>query len=158
MVAQIDSASQTLGFFQVVNHGVPLDLLDKLTEVAHKFFSLTPEKKVTYRGGGGSLSQRLNVKYGTSFVPEKEEALEWKDYVSMGYTNDEDALQYWPHVCKYVYLYMSFIFLLEKISNIWWIYSFYRDDQNTHEIFEILYFRPWFKVNGPFIRIRKHSI
>nr|GEU90268.1 feruloyl CoA ortho-hydroxylase 1 [Tanacetum cinerariifolium] len=44
------------------------------------------------------------VKYGTSFVPEKEKALEWKDYISMIYINDADALEFWPNECKEVAL------------------------------------------------------
>ena len=87
-----------------MNHGVPLELLDKLIKAAHAFFRLSPEKKAAYRSEA-NLNQRLNVKYGTSFIPEKEEALEWKDFISMRYSNDEDALQDWPHECRYVYIY-----------------------------------------------------
>ncbi|KAI3823881.1 hypothetical protein L1987_05326 [Smallanthus sonchifolius] len=34
----------------------------------------------------------------------EEKALEWKDYVSMRYTNDADALEFWPNECKEVAL------------------------------------------------------
>ncbi|KAL6198891.1 hypothetical protein ACLB2K_028679 [Fragaria x ananassa] len=44
------------------------------------------------------------VNYGTSFVPEKEKALEWKDYVSMVYSSDADALSHWPNEYKEVAL------------------------------------------------------
>ncbi|KAE9590526.1 hypothetical protein Lal_00023453 [Lupinus albus] len=101
VVDQIVSAAETLGFFQVVNHGVPVKLLESLKDAAHSFFSLPPEKKAIYLTG---LSPSPLVKYGTSFVPEKEKALEWKDYISMVYSNDEDALQYWPNQCKEVAL------------------------------------------------------
>ncbi|KAM7250676.1 hypothetical protein ACFE04_022559 [Oxalis oulophora] len=97
VVDEIARAAETLGFFQVVNHGVPLELLELLKETAHEFFGQSPEKKAVYRKG---VSPSPLVKYGTSFVPEKEEALEWKDYVSMVYTNDEEALQAWPNQCK----------------------------------------------------------
>ncbi|XP_019424960.1 PREDICTED: feruloyl CoA ortho-hydroxylase 1 [Lupinus angustifolius] len=101
VVDQIVSASETLGFFQVLNHGVPVELLESLKDSAHSFFSLPPEKKAIYLTG---LSPSPLIKYGTSFVPEKEKALEWKDYISMVYSNDEDALQYWPNQCKEVAL------------------------------------------------------
>ncbi|KAK8469365.1 hypothetical protein PHAVU_005G061132 [Phaseolus vulgaris] len=39
-----------------------------------------------------------------SFVPEKEKALEWKDYISMTFSSEEEALQYWPNQCKEVAL------------------------------------------------------
>ncbi|WCJ37031.1 2-oxoglutarate (2OG) and Fe(II)-dependent oxygenase superfamily protein [Euphorbia peplus] len=98
MVAeQIAVAAETLGFFQVVNHGVPVELLEELKEAAHEFFGQEAEKKAVYRKG---VSPTPLVKYGTSFVPDKEKALEWKDYVSMTYTNDFEALQFWPQQCK----------------------------------------------------------
>ncbi|KAI4333330.1 hypothetical protein L6164_018158 [Bauhinia variegata] len=65
--------------------------------------SLPPEKKAVFRKGVGPSP---NIKYGTSFVPEKERALEWKDYIS-----DEDALQFWPNECKYAFLYVLINFV-----------------------------------------------
>ncbi|KAI3800301.1 hypothetical protein L1987_28388 [Smallanthus sonchifolius] len=97
----IAHAAETLGFFQVVNHGVPLELLESLKAAAHKFFAQPAEKKAVYIKG---VSPSPIVKYGTSFVPEKENALEWKDYVSMTYTNDADAIEFWPNECKEVAL------------------------------------------------------
>ncbi|XWS10765.1 hypothetical protein CRYUN_Cryun38cG0025900 [Craigia yunnanensis] len=90
---EIVRAAETLGFFQVVNHGVPVDLLESLKDTAHNFFSLPPERKAVYRT---EVSPTPLVKYGTSFVPDKEKALEWKDYISMQYTNDAEALEHWP--------------------------------------------------------------
>ncbi|XP_022718084.1 feruloyl CoA ortho-hydroxylase 1-like [Durio zibethinus] len=90
---EIVRAAETLGFFQVVNHAVPVDLLESLKDTAHNFFSLPPERKAVYRS---EVSPTPLVKYGTSFVPEKEKALEWKDYISMQYTNDAEALEHWP--------------------------------------------------------------
>ncbi|CAI9770560.1 unnamed protein product [Fraxinus pennsylvanica] len=94
-------AAETLGFFQVVNHGVPVELLESLKEAAHKFFAQPPEKKAIYLK---AVSPSPLIKYGTSFVPEKEKALEWKDYISMTYTNDTEALEHWPNQCKEVAL------------------------------------------------------
>ncbi|RDX61844.1 Feruloyl CoA ortho-hydroxylase 1 [Mucuna pruriens] len=101
VVDEIVRAAETLGFFQVVNHGVPLQLLESLKDAAHTFFNLPAEKKAVYRAG---VSPSPMIKLGTSFVPEKEKAWEWKDYISMVYSSDEDALQYWPNQCKEVAL------------------------------------------------------
>ncbi|TYI95984.1 hypothetical protein E1A91_D01G036900v1 [Gossypium mustelinum] len=98
---QIVRAAENLGFFQVVNHGVPVDLLESLKDTAHDFFSLPAEKKAVYRD---DVSPTPLVKYGTSFVPQKEKALEWKDYISMQYTNDAEALQHWPEEIRDVSL------------------------------------------------------
>ncbi|XP_062114902.1 scopoletin 8-hydroxylase [Humulus lupulus] len=98
---EIIRAAESVGFFQVVNHGVPLELLESLKNAAFRFFEQEAEKKAVFLKG---VSPSPHVKYGTSFVPEKEVALEWKDYVSMVYTNDDDALAYWPQYCKEVSL------------------------------------------------------
>lgn len=115
VVDEIVREAETLGFFQVVNHGVPAELLESLKGAAHAFFSLPPEKKAVYRKG---VSPSPRIKYGTSFVPEKEKALEWKDYISMVYSSDEDALQYWPNQCKYDLLYalLNFFPLHDKLT------------------------------------------
>ncbi|PWA58959.1 Non-heme dioxygenase N-terminal domain-containing protein [Artemisia annua] len=104
VVKSIAHAAETLGFFQVVNHGVPLELLESLKMSAHQFFNQPSEKKAVYLKG---VSPSPMVKYGTSFVPEKEKALEWKDYISMIYTNDADALEFWPNECKLLHALMG---------------------------------------------------
>ncbi|KAK8507467.1 hypothetical protein V6N13_141489 [Hibiscus sabdariffa] len=98
---QIVRAAETVGFFQVVNHGVPLQLLESLKETAHKFFSLPLERKAVYLA---PVSPSPLVKYGTSYLPEKEKALGWKDYILMQYTGDDEALRYWPEEIKGVLL------------------------------------------------------
>lgn len=97
VVGDITMAAETLGFFQVINHGVSLELLESLKAAAHNFFDQPPMKKAVYLK---EVSPSPLVKYGTSFVPEKEMALEWKDYVSMMYTNDDEAHAQWPPQCK----------------------------------------------------------
>ncbi|KAM2582092.1 hypothetical protein TB1_004273 [Malus domestica] len=111
------NAAEVLGFFQVLNHGMPLELLESLKSSANDFFGQAPENKAAYRKG---VSPSPYVKYGTSFVPENEKALEWKDYLSMVYTTDADALNYWPNECKEValeYLKTS-IDMVEKIVKV----------------------------------------
>ncbi|KAJ9164444.1 hypothetical protein P3X46_024020 [Hevea brasiliensis] len=101
VVEEIATAAETLGFFQVVNHGVPVELLEALKIAAHSFFGQPAEEKSAYRKG---VSPSPLVQYGTSFAPEKEKALEWKDYLSMRYTNDSEAREVWPEECREVAL------------------------------------------------------
>ncbi|KAH7864703.1 hypothetical protein Vadar_032802 [Vaccinium darrowii] len=93
----IVKAAESVGFFQVVNHGVPIQVLESLTDSAHRFFGQPAEKKAVYLKG---VSPSPLVKYATSFEPDYEKSLEWRDYVSMAYTTDEDALKHWPNHCK----------------------------------------------------------
>ncbi|CDP20007.1 unnamed protein product [Coffea canephora] len=101
VVEAIIRAAETLGFFQVINHGMSLDLLESLKDAAHRFFKQPADAKAVYLKG---VSPSPFVKYGTSFAPEQEKALEWKDYLSMVYTNDSDARKHWPKECKEVAL------------------------------------------------------
>ncbi|GMJ11379.1 Scopoletin 8- Hydroxylase [Hibiscus trionum] len=101
LTKQIITAAETLGFFQVVNHGIPIQLLESLKETVHKFFSLPLERKAVYLA---PVTPTPLVKYGTSFRPDKEEALGWKDYLLMQYTNDDEALQHWPEEIKGILL------------------------------------------------------
>ncbi|CAH1443564.1 unnamed protein product [Lactuca virosa] len=101
VVKAISHAAETLGFFQVVNHGVPLELLDSLETATHKFFDQPAEKKATYLK---EVSDDPMIMYATSFIPEKEKVWMWRDFFKMTYTNDDDALQFWPNECKEVVL------------------------------------------------------
>ncbi|KAJ0249347.1 Feruloyl CoA ortho-hydroxylase 1 [Hirschfeldia incana] len=90
-------AAERWGFFQVINHGVPLDVLDNVKAATHRFFNLPVEEKSKYTKEN-SLSR--NVRFGTSFSPRAEKALEWKDYLSLFFVSEGEAEQYWPEVCR----------------------------------------------------------
>ncbi|XP_057954142.1 feruloyl CoA ortho-hydroxylase F6H1-3-like [Malania oleifera] len=89
-------AAEKWGFFQIVNHGVPVSLLENVRDVAHLFFALPAEEKRKYSKG---QSPTPNVHYGTSFSPEAEKVLEWKDYLSLLYVSEDEAASFWPPVC-----------------------------------------------------------
>ncbi|XP_009788475.1 jasmonate-induced oxygenase 2-like isoform X1 [Nicotiana sylvestris] len=80
VVEQISEACRNWGFFQVVNHGVPPELMDQATEVWREFFHQPMEVKQscanspkTYEGYGS----RLGVKKGA--------ILDWSDYYFLHY-------------------------------------------------------------------------
>ncbi|KAI5066763.1 hypothetical protein GOP47_0017291 [Adiantum capillus-veneris] len=47
-VAQIGNACRDYGFFQVINHGIPPSLLERLLDAADKFFSLPIEDRLLF--------------------------------------------------------------------------------------------------------------
>ncbi|ONK64852.1 uncharacterized protein A4U43_C07F30650 [Asparagus officinalis] len=45
LVAEIEAACREVGFFQVINHGVPIELLERVQSAAREFFALPTEEK-----------------------------------------------------------------------------------------------------------------
>ncbi|KAF5735710.1 feruloyl CoA ortho-hydroxylase 1-like [Tripterygium wilfordii] len=97
VVESVCDAAEKWGFFQVINHGVPIDVLENVKDATHRFYGMPAEEKNKY---SKKLSPSNNVRFGTSFIPEAEKALEWKDYLSLFYVSDEEASAFWPPFCK----------------------------------------------------------
>ncbi|KAF8398555.1 hypothetical protein HHK36_017486 [Tetracentron sinense] len=93
----ICDAAEKWGFFQVINHGVPIGVLENVKEATHRFFGLPAEEKRKYTK---ECSPTNNVRYGTSFSPQAERSLEWKDYLSLFYKSENEASAFWPPECK----------------------------------------------------------
>nr|GFA42437.1 feruloyl CoA ortho-hydroxylase 1-like [Tanacetum cinerariifolium] len=92
----ICDAASKWGFFQIVNHGVPIHVLDDVKDATRKFFALPAEEKLKY---SKEKSVTNNIRFGTSFTPEAEKALEWKDYLSLFLVSEDEAATLWPSVC-----------------------------------------------------------
>ncbi|XP_050210947.1 feruloyl CoA ortho-hydroxylase F6H1-3-like [Mercurialis annua] len=93
----ICDAAEQFGFFQLVNHGVPVEVLDGVKDATHRFFELPAEEK---RQFSKEVSCSHNVRFGTSFSPDAEKALEWKDYLSLFYVSEDEASALWPSACR----------------------------------------------------------
>ncbi|KNA23841.1 hypothetical protein SOVF_020660 [Spinacia oleracea] len=97
METLICNAAEKWGFFQIINHGVPLKVLEDVKVATYRFFELSAEEKSKYLKENSPTSC---VRYGTSFVPQVERALEWKDYLSLLFVSEEEALALWPLACR----------------------------------------------------------
>uniref|UniRef100_A0A803KLV6 Fe2OG dioxygenase domain-containing protein n=1 Tax=Chenopodium quinoa TaxID=63459 RepID=A0A803KLV6_CHEQI len=82
-------AAEKWGFFQIINHGIPLEVLENVKRATLAFFALAPEDKRNFLKEN---SPNSHVRLGTSFIPEAENSLEWKDYLSLFYVSDDAAL------------------------------------------------------------------
>lgn len=97
VIKSVCGAAQKWGFFHIINHGVPLEVLESVKKATIMFFALKPEEKRKYFKENSSSN---HVRLSTSFVPEAENALEWKDYLSLFYVDDDEALAIWPAICR----------------------------------------------------------
>nr|GEV69832.1 feruloyl CoA ortho-hydroxylase 1-like [Tanacetum cinerariifolium] len=93
----ICDAAKKWGFFQIVNHGVPIHVLEDVKDASLKFFALPAEEKLKY---SKERSGTNSVTFGTSFAPETEKVLEWKDYLSLFFISVDEAASIWPPVSR----------------------------------------------------------
>ncbi|GLT62260.1 hypothetical protein SLA2020_349100 [Shorea laevis] len=77
-LAKLDFACREWGFFQLVNHGVSLTLVDKVKKEMQDFFNLPLEEKKKYWQYSGEVEG-----FGQAFVVSKEQKLDWADLFFM---------------------------------------------------------------------------
>ncbi|XP_038682615.1 bi-functional coumaroyl CoA and feruloyl CoA ortho-hydroxylase F6H2-1-1-like isoform X1 [Tripterygium wilfordii] len=94
----ICEAASKWGFFQIINHGLPIELLESMKSAVHGFFGLPNEERRKY-WKGQSVSNTVFLT--TSFSPQSEKVLEWKDSLNFHYKpGDNESSASWPPVCK----------------------------------------------------------
>ncbi|MBA0744455.1 hypothetical protein Gogos_007075 [Gossypium gossypioides] len=79
IIQQICHACMQYGFFQVINHGVSKETVEKMLQVAHDFFELPLEEKLKLYSDDPSKTMRLS----TSFNVKKEKVHNWRDYLRL---------------------------------------------------------------------------
>ncbi|KAK4476529.1 hypothetical protein RD792_015685 [Penstemon davidsonii] len=92
IIKQIGDACRDYGFFQVINHGVSKEAVDKVLKVAHEFFSLPVEEKMKLYSDDPSKTMRLS----TSFNVNKETVHNWRDYLRLHCYPLEKYAPEWP--------------------------------------------------------------
>ncbi|XP_057832890.2 oxoglutarate-dependent flavonoid 7-O-demethylase 1 [Cryptomeria japonica] len=95
IVTQVAKASQDWGFFQVINHGIDLSLLERIKRVSKEFFDLPLEEKrkqCPVRPG-----TRMLEGYGRFFDISDDTVLDWVDaLVHYVYPPSVMAVEHWP--------------------------------------------------------------
>lgn len=78
-IHDLDSACRQWGFFMVVNHGIPQELINGVLEATREFFDLSEEEKPEFQ----PKDVLTPVRYGTSFNTEKEDKFCWRDFLKV---------------------------------------------------------------------------
>ncbi|CAN1230381.1 Protein SRG1 [Linum grandiflorum] len=73
-LGRLHKACQEWGFFQLVNHGVSRELVEKVKTEVKDLFNLPPEEKEKYSQRPGELEG-----FGQAFVLSDEQKLDWGD-------------------------------------------------------------------------------
>ncbi|KAF1897320.1 hypothetical protein Lal_00035023 [Lupinus albus] len=75
IVAGVRRAAETVGFFQVVNHGIPMKVVEEMVMAARGFHELPQEVKAKYY----TRDVMKKVKYGSNFDLYKSKYANWRD-------------------------------------------------------------------------------
>lgn len=84
--AQVARASETLGFFEVRNSGIPLEVLDDAFEVNRQFFALPMEEKLSLRVNNENKKRLVPFQNGYKHFPvvqsteNRMEEIVFRDY------------------------------------------------------------------------------
>ncbi|RCV10211.1 hypothetical protein SEVIR_2G097000v4 [Setaria viridis] len=90
--ARLRFACEDWGFFQIVNHGIPDEVIASIRNDIEKFFQLPLEVKSGYAQLPGDLQG-----YGQSFVVSESQTLDWSDmFVIIAHPPQARDMRYWP--------------------------------------------------------------
>ncbi|XP_020248258.1 S-norcoclaurine synthase 1-like [Asparagus officinalis] len=90
--AKLDLACREWGFFQLINHGVLAEVMEKVKEDVANFFKLPLEEKEAFKQLPSGVEG-----YGNLFVISEEQKLDWKD-ILVCYTQPQTKrnMRFWP--------------------------------------------------------------
>ncbi|XP_078148220.1 2-oxoglutarate (2OG) and Fe(II)-dependent oxygenase superfamily protein [Carex rostrata] len=85
-------ACKEFGFFQVVNHGIPNEVVQEMVEVSKRFFGMSYEERAKYM----SSDLQSPVRYGTSFNQIRDRVFCWRDFLKLNCQPLDSVLPFWP--------------------------------------------------------------
>ncbi|GAV62938.1 2OG-FeII_Oxy domain-containing protein/DIOX_N domain-containing protein [Cephalotus follicularis] len=85
-------ACEQYGFFQVVNHGIPIEVTSDMIDTSTRFFELPFEERSKYM----SSDMKSPVRYGTSFNQNVDKVYCWRDFLKLICNPITDVVHHWP--------------------------------------------------------------
>lgn len=92
IIENIAQACKNYGFFQIVNHGIPEEVVGKMVKVSKEFFNLPESERMKNYSDDPSKTTRLS----TSFNVKTEKVSNWRDFLRLHCHPVEDYIQEWP--------------------------------------------------------------
>ncbi|KAF5465976.1 hypothetical protein F2P56_015938 [Juglans regia] len=99
-VAGVRRAAEEVGFFQVVNHGIPKKLLEDVLKAVRGFHELPREVKADYY----TRELMRKVKFGSNFDLYESSFANWRDTLFCVMGPEPLDPQELPPVCRYTFI------------------------------------------------------
>ncbi|GMI72034.1 hypothetical protein like AT1G06620 [Hibiscus trionum] len=96
IVENVRNASKTWGFFQVLNHGIPMNVMEEMKDGAHRFFEQDVETKSWFF----SRDYTKRVVYNSNFDLYSAPAAKWRDTVVCSMAPDPPKPEELPAVFR----------------------------------------------------------
>ncbi|KAM7253747.1 hypothetical protein ACFE04_031429 [Oxalis oulophora] len=111
IVNEIREAAETWGFFQLINHEVPVTIIDDVLEGVRKFNEQPNEVKTEFYCSDGKTNR---VRFFSNGTVNRSVAANWKDSLLCMFRDQQLDEQEIPQVCRQVITeYMKYVFELK---------------------------------------------
>ncbi|KAL3327691.1 hypothetical protein AABB24_035389 [Solanum stoloniferum] len=85
-------ACENYGFFQLINHGIPEEVIKSMVDVGGRFFDLPLVEREKYM----TTDMTTPVRYGTSFNQTRDGVFCWRDFLKLVCDPLPQVLPHWP--------------------------------------------------------------
>ncbi|WCJ24003.1 2-oxoglutarate (2OG) and Fe(II)-dependent oxygenase superfamily protein [Euphorbia peplus] len=111
LVEQVRKASETWGFFQVINHGIPADIVEGMEDGIRKFHEQDSEiKKELY-----TRDITKKVGYNSNFDLYSAPSANWRDTLQVKFAPDPLNPEQLPNICRDIV--MEYSKQVQKLGN-----------------------------------------
>lgn len=95
-IEELKKASLDWGVMHLINHGIPVDLMERVKKAGEEFFGLPVEEKEKY--ANDQATGKIQG-YGSKLANNASGQLEWEDYFfHLVYPEDKRDLSLWPKI------------------------------------------------------------